>query len=114
MKFLRYIILFCLLFILVSCNDEVTPQHTFPDAEYAVNATDMAVVGDKIYYISEEKVYEVASDAVVFEEFPAEYLASNGNTLAIFGEGKVWCEKKTYESPQAEIYSFVYADGTFC
>lgn len=114
MKLLRYIILFCLLFVLVSCNDEVTPQYTFPDAEYAVNATDIAVVGDKIYYIREEKVYETTSDAVVFEEFPAEYLASNGNTLAICGEGKVWCEKKTYEIPQAEIYSFVYVSGTFC
>ena len=50
--------------IFVGC--EVTPkqveEHTFPDAEYAVNAADMTVVGDKIYYIREEKVYEISSD----------------------------------------------------
>ena len=71
MKILRYILLIGFLFVLVSCGTEEMPEeHTFPDTEYAVNATDMAVVGDKIYYISDEKVYETASEAVVFEEFP--------------------------------------------
>ena len=102
--------------IFVGCD--TTPkqveEHTFPDAEYAVNATDLAVIGDKIYYICEEKVYETSSDVVVFEEFPAEYLASNGEALAVYGNGQVWCDGKTYTLPQTEIGSFVYADGTFC
>ena len=114
MRILRYVILFCLLFVLVSCNDEVIEQHTFPDAEYAVNATDMAVVGDKIYYISEEKVYEVASDEPVFTEFPAEFLASNGAELAIYGNGQIYCSDKTYTVPQTEIDSFVYVGNTVC
>ena len=113
MKTLRYILLICFLFVLVSCGTEELPEeHTFPDDEYAVNATDMAVVGDRIYYISGEKVYETVSDTVVFEKFPAEFISSNGTELAIYGNGQVWCGEKTYTIPQSEINSFVYADGT--
>lgn len=116
-RFLSFILITVMLLgVFSGCN--TTPkqveERTFPDAEYAVNATDMAVVGDKIYYIREEKVYETSSDAVVFEDFPAEYLASNGQELAVYGIGQVWCGGKTYEIPQTEIASFVYADGTFC
>ncbi|MBR4960898.1 MAG: hypothetical protein IKY52_08385 [Clostridia bacterium] len=102
--------------VLVGCDTapKEVEEHTFPDAEYAVNATDMAVVGDKIYYISDEKVYETASEAVVFEEFPAQFLASNGKELAVYGSGQVWCGEETYTVPQSEISSFVYADSTFC
>ena len=58
-RFLSLILIAVMLLgIFVGCD--TTPkqveEHTFPDAEYAVNATDMAVVGDKIYYICEEKV----------------------------------------------------------
>lgn len=102
--------------VLVGCDaaPKEVEEYTFPDAEYAVNATDMAVVGDKIYYISDEKVYETASDIVVFGEFPAQFLASNGKELAVYGNGQVWCGEETYTVPQSEISSFVYADSTFC
>ena len=112
MKLLRYIILFCLLFVLVSCNDEVTPQHTFPDAEYAVNATDMAVVGDKIYYISGEKVYETALDTPVFEDFPVSHIAAAGDALAMFGGGQLQIGEKCYTLPESEITGLVCTGNT--
>ena len=116
-RFISFILITVMMLgVLAGCD--TTPkqvgEHTFPDAEYAVNATDMAVVGDKIYYISGEKVYETASDAVVFEGFPAEFIASNGKELAVYGNGQVCCGDKTYTIPQTEISSFVYTDGTFC
>ncbi len=110
-----FLITVMMLGVLAGC--ETTPkreEYTFPDAEYDVNATDLAVVGDKIYYIREEKVYETSSDVVVFEEFPVQYISSNGKALAVYGNGQVWCDGKTYQLPQTEIGSFVYADGTFC
>ncbi|MBR4960899.1 MAG: hypothetical protein IKY52_08390, partial [Clostridia bacterium] len=113
MKILRYILLFCLLFILVSCEtDEVLQEFTFPDAEYAVNATDMAVVGDKIYYISEGKVYETASEAVVFEEFPVSRIAAAGDTFAVFGGGVVKIGEDSYTLPVSEITSLVCVGNT--
>ena len=108
MKIIRYILLFCLLFILVSCEtDEVLHEFSFPDVEYAVNATDMAVVGDKIYYISEEKVYETASETVVFEKFPVSRIAATGDTFAVFGGGVVKIGEDSYTLPVSEITSLV-------
>ncbi len=113
MKFLRYILLFCFLFVLASCGTEEMPEeYTFPDAEYAVNATDMAVVGDKIYYISDEKVYEVASDAVVFEEFPVSRIAAAGDIFAVFGGGQVKIDEDSYTLPVTEITSLVCVGNT--
>lgn len=110
-----FLITVMMLGVLAGCETKPKrEEYTFPDAEYDVNATDMAVVGDKIYYIREEKVYEIASDMPVFEEFPAQYISSNGQELAVYGNGQIWCGGKTYEIPQTEIGSFVYADGTFC
>lgn len=113
MKIFKYILLFVLLFVLVSCDaNEPLPEHTFTDAEYAVNATDMAVVGDKIYYISEEKVYEVASETVVFEEFPVSRIAAAEDTFAVFGGGQVKIGEDTYTLPVTEITSFVCVGNT--
>lgn len=113
MKILRYILLIGFLFVLVSCGTEELPEeHTFPDAEYAVNATDMAVVGDKIYYISDEKVYETASDAVVFEEFPVSRIAAAGDTFAVFGGGVVEIGEDSYTLPVTEITGLVCVGNT--
>lgn len=109
-RFLSFVLITVMMLgVLVGC--ETTPkqveEHTFPDAEYAVNATDMAVVGDKIYYISDEKVYETASDAVVFEEFPASKIAAAGDTFAVFGRGVVKIGEDSYTLPVSEITSLV-------
>ena len=113
MKILRYILLIGFLFVLVSCGTEELPEeHTFPDAEYAVNATDMAVVGGKIYYISGEKVYETASEAVVFEEFPVSRIAAAGDTFAVFGGGVVEIGEDSYTLPVTEITSLVCVGNT--
>ena len=113
MKIFKYILLFILLFVLVSCDaNEPLTEHTFPDAEYAVNATDMAVVGDKIYYIREEKVYEISSDAVVFEEFPVSRIAATADTFAVFGGGRVKIGEDCYTLPVTEITSLVCVGNT--
>ena len=53
MKRLISFILTCVMMLGVFVGCDTAPkqveEHTFPDAEYAVNAADMAVVGDKIY-----------------------------------------------------------------
>ena len=113
MKTLRYILLIGFLFVLVSCGTEEMPEeYTFPDAEYAVNATDMAVVGDKIYYISDERVYETTSDSVVFEEFPVSRIAAAGDTFAVFGGGVVKIGEDSYTLPVSEITSLVCVGNT--
>ncbi len=102
--------------LLTGCD--MTPkqpeQYTFPDAEYAVNATDMAVVGDRIYYIREEVVYEAGTDEPIFTEFPAQFLSSNGKELAVYGNGQVKLGEKTYTIPQTELTSLVYIGDTVC
>ena len=76
-----FLITVMMLGVLAGCETKPKREEfTFPDAEYDVNATDMAVVGDKIYYIREEKVYEIASDMPVFEDFPAQYISSNSRS----------------------------------
>jgi len=116
-RFLSFI-LTCVMMLgaLAGCDNTPEPaeEHTFPDAEYAVNATDIAVVEDKIYYISGEKVYETASDAIVFEEFPAEFIASNGKELAVYGGGQVYIDGEYYTLPNDNIMSFAMTDGTLC
>ncbi len=114
-RFLSYLLITVMMLgVLAGC--ETTPkqveEYTFPDAEYAVNATDMAVVGDKIYYISDEKVYETASDAVVFEEFPVSRIAAAGETFAVFGGGQVKIGEDSYTLPVPEITSLVCVGNT--
>ncbi len=114
-RFLSYLLITVMMLgVLAGC--ETTPkqveEHTFPDAEYAVNATDMAVVRDKIYYISDEKVYETALDTVVFEEFPVSRIAAAGDTFAVFGGGQVKIGEDSYTLPVTEITSLVCVGNT--
>ena len=72
----------------------------------------MAVVGDKIYYISDERVYETTSDSVVFEEFPVSRIAAAGDTFAVFGGGVVKIGEDSYTLPVSEITSLVCVGNT--
>lgn len=118
MKRLLSFILTCVMMLGVLAGCETAPkqvdEYTFPDAEYAVNAADMAVVGDKIYYISDGAVYEIGEEEAYFSEFEAQYIASDGKELAVYGNGQIKCGKKTYAIPQTEIMSFVFTNGVFC
>lgn len=108
-RFISFVLMiFLLISIFVSCtvSSETSVEYTFPDAEYTVNAADMAVVGDKIYYISDEKVYETASPLPVFEEFPVSRIAAAGNELAVFGGGQVKIGERLYRIGNDEITSF--------
>lgn len=116
-RFISYLLVTVMMLgVLVGCDTapKQVEEYTFPDAEYAVNATDMAVVGDKIYYISGGAVYETETEEPYFSEFEAQYIASDGNYLAVYGNGQVKCGKKTYTIPQTEILSFAYTNGIFC
>ncbi|MBQ3255889.1 MAG: hypothetical protein IJA67_00535, partial [Oscillospiraceae bacterium] len=115
-RLISLILVTVMMYLLTGCDlkPKQPEQYTFPDAGYAVNATDMAVVGDKIYYISDEKVYEAGTDEPIFTEFPAQFLSSNGTALAVYGNGQVKLDEKTYTLPQTEITSLVYIGDTVC
>ena len=116
-RFISFLLMiFLLISVFASCtvSSETSVEYTFPDAEYAVNAADMAVVGDKIYYISDEKVYETASPLPVFEEFPVIWIAAAGNELAVFGGGQVKIGERLYHIGNDEIASFVIVNNTIC
>jgi len=90
-RFLSFVLITVMMLgVLVGC--ETTPkqveEHTFPDAEYAVNATDMAVVGDKIYYISEAMTPD--ENSVAYNIY--RYLSNNGDywcAVVCDEEGKI-------------------------
>ena len=113
-RLISLILVTVMMYLLTGCDlkPKQPEQYTLPDAGYAVNATDMAVVGDKIYYISDEKVYETASEAVVFEEFPVSRIAAAGDTFAVFGGGHVKIGEDSYTLPVSEITSLVCVGNT--
>ena len=115
-RLISLILVTVMMYLLTGCDlkPKQPEQYTFPDAGYAVNATDMAVVGDKIYYISDEKVYEAGTDEPIFTEFPAQFLSSNGKELAVYGNGQVKLGEKTCTIPQTELTSLVYIGDTVC
>lgn len=102
----------------ISCSKSekrTIPEHSFPDADYDISATDIAVVGDSIYTIADGSVFKAGeTEPALAFDYDAEYITSDGVSLYVYGGGKVTYGDDVITLPQSEITSFVCADGTLC
>ncbi len=103
---------------LISCSrseKHIITEHSFPDADYDASAADIAVAGDTIYTVAGGSVFKAGeTEPALTLDYEAEYIASDGASLYIFGGGKVTYGDNVFTLPQSEITSFVCADGTLC
>lgn len=90
-------------------------KYSFSDADYPVNAADMAVMGDIICYIDGGNVYSV--DGSELYAGNAGFIAASCDTLYIYDGGSILAKEGDIRllcAAPDNITSLVYAENTLC